>query len=582
MLAIVGLCVQPASGLDTVTQNLLRLAGFFQDEEAVPVDELGWDSLPQEVNLRTEVEDLDVNFIQQGMRNSCAAFSATSMLELQLRRLGMNIDLSEQYVLWATTRFGADPSIGLTTTQLSRALVTHKICTEEMMPYKSGNEITEPTSEALAQAAAMPEIRMVDVMPQNAQVGLLPEDIFAICQRLAQYQPVSLSARWAEDGGSLSRDFVLQDTRTSIFHMVLVIGYELAPENPMDGYLLIRNSWGLRWGDFGYAKIPFSYLRKNGAEAIAFEFHWDEVSPEVKEVMDDSMVLAEKFPAFLSVHGGIAVMAFLVGLTVSGRVFGTSGHNAWGMARYALACAFLYLALARLSGVALEHGLEGFEKEFMLPLVGFLGVVVVIWRITMRSFELSAARTLGFLILMLAVWNGVFLGLSSVVPVKWYVDWRDATPGAVVEDYLALGMTDVENRAGFLRSVRIDEEGGEPSVDVHAERFDLWEASLLGDRSRMREDHLMAAKYYSRRLDAYRTQRAAYEGNGIGQESAAAPVDRQKVWQLYQELQAERETLDRANAAAVAAFNEKAAAYQKMKVQLERTTPTSPATEGGL
>jgi len=560
---------QSVLALDSVSRNVLRLAGFFEEEKQA-VQELGWDSVPQEVNLRGEVEDLNVNFIQQGLRNSCAAFSATSMLELQLRRLGMNIDLSEQYVLWATTRFGADPSMGLTTLQLTRALVTHKICSEELMPYRSGDKILEPSDEALAQAAAMPGIRRVDVLPQGGSMGLSGEDIFAICQRLAQYQPVCLSARWAEDGGTLSRDFVLQDTRTAFYHMVLVIGYELAPDNPMAGHFLIRNSWGLRWGDFGYAKIPFSYVQKYGVDALAFEFHWDEERTGEVDGADELKQLAAKFPAFLSMHGGIAFLALLAGLAASTRVFGTHEMGVRGIVRFSILCVCLYFSLARLSSVALAHGAEGLEKDFLLPMAGFLGVAVAMVGVTMRNFGLNVARALGFLLLMLLVWNGVFLGVSSVIPVAWYADWKDATATAVAEDYLALGMSPTDQRADFLRySKSSNDDQGPAATDVHLERFKLWESSLLADRSRMQESNPVAAKYFSRRMEAYNKQFAAYKARHSGSVSAALPEDRGRVWQMYQELQAEREVLDRADARAVQAFNEKAEAYQNLKTRLE-------------
>ncbi|MEM8663436.1 MAG: C1 family peptidase, partial [Pseudomonadota bacterium] len=40
-------------------------------------------------------------------------------------------------------------------------------------------------------------------------------------------------------------------------HAMLIVGYDLIRQT-----VLVRNSWGPRWGDGGYATIPFSVLEK--------------------------------------------------------------------------------------------------------------------------------------------------------------------------------------------------------------------------------------------------------------------------------------------------------------------------------
>jgi len=154
---------QFASAMRLVVSLFLVLVsfGFLQVQAQSQED---WKLLPREVNLRQELEALQVNFRQQGMRNACAAFSATAMLELQLRRLGYNFDLSEQYVLWATQEEGAIPSRGLTNEELVNGLKAHRVCREEFMPYKSSVDIIEPSAEAKADAAQMPPVRAEPVL----------------------------------------------------------------------------------------------------------------------------------------------------------------------------------------------------------------------------------------------------------------------------------------------------------------------------------------------------------------------------------------------------------------------------------
>jgi C1A family cysteine protease len=46
-------------------------------------------------------------------------------------------------------------------------------------------------------------------------------------------------------------------------HAVLAVGYDNGIVEPLTneaGALIIRNSWGPRWGDGGYGCLPYSYV----------------------------------------------------------------------------------------------------------------------------------------------------------------------------------------------------------------------------------------------------------------------------------------------------------------------------------
>ncbi len=44
-------------------------------------------------------------------------------------------------------------------------------------------------------------------------------------------------------------------------HAVMAVGY-----NQKEGRFLIRNSWGLKWGQAGYFTMPFAYLETQASD----------------------------------------------------------------------------------------------------------------------------------------------------------------------------------------------------------------------------------------------------------------------------------------------------------------------------
>ena len=48
-------------------------------------------------------------------------------------------------------------------------------------------------------------------------------------------------------------------------HAVTVVGYNLQADIP---YLLIRNSWGILWGDWGYFRLPIGDLNTSGTGGV--------------------------------------------------------------------------------------------------------------------------------------------------------------------------------------------------------------------------------------------------------------------------------------------------------------------------
>jgi hypothetical protein len=84
---------------------------------------------------------------------------------------------------------------------------------------------------------------------------------------LAEGRSALLTLRLTEAWYSVGKDGVIAPPsatdRVLLGHAVVAVGYD-APQQR----ILIRNSWGERWGDGGHAWIPDSFVRQHGLQAV--------------------------------------------------------------------------------------------------------------------------------------------------------------------------------------------------------------------------------------------------------------------------------------------------------------------------
>lgn len=509
---------------DPLAGNLWKLGQSLTSKPGAQSAALDWTYLPSSVDMRGEIEALRVNFIQQGMRNSCAAFSATSTLEFQLRRLGYNVDLSEQYTLWATTQVGANPARGLSNDELARGLGKFGICREELMPYKKVDRIVPPTRAAREDAARFPEIRMREVVGHDGVYGLSPEEILTICQTLATREPLCYSTRWTETEARLAKGYFVQDGRMDVPHMVMLTGYEIPEGDPLDGYFRIRNSWGLAWGDFGYAKIPFRHALKHGIDAVQFHFVWEGGDGAPSAAERQSRELAGMLPGYAAQSSLIALAAGFAAVLVPALLFGRRRRGLPGLVGYLLLFFPVYVVLVLASGALAAHSASSNHRLIILLAVSVLLLVGILVRLTMRHFGVGFLRACAMLLLGGVLFNLLLIVGATMMPSESYQRAREELGGIPALGLAGMALMEEAGRAEMLLAVRSRHAPLASDPAHHALWLEDWHRRLKIQKRLMQKDKPLSAaavRFYMQRVEVYQRMARERPGGRSGEDPRA-------------------------------------------------------------
>jgi hypothetical protein len=231
---------------------------------------------PPRVDLRAEFERRQLSVRQQGKRGACQVFALVGVLEYQLSKPGAPVDLSEQFLMWAANEAkGLKRTEGFNPDLLVAGLKKHGICQEALMPYVERNEpIDKPSAEALRDGRERAGGTVTSIKHWTSPIGFSEKDIQAIRGHLDAGRPVTATFCWPEglpDAQIVDANHVLIDRavngKSKDGHGVILCGYGLDEQAPGGGYFLIRNSWGPKFADKGYARVTFAYARQYGIDA---------------------------------------------------------------------------------------------------------------------------------------------------------------------------------------------------------------------------------------------------------------------------------------------------------------------------
>ncbi|XP_073319118.1 cathepsin S-like [Pagrus major] len=198
-------------------------------------------SLPPSVDWRDKGLVTEVKM--QGSCGSCWAFSAVGALEGQLKKsTGVLMSLSPQNLVDCSLKYGNHGCNGGFMTSAFEYVIQNKgIDSDAAYPYVGKSGTCKYDSKNRAASCS--------------SYTLLPEgDEYALKEALANVGPISVAIDASRPKFFFYRHGVYRDKKCShnVNHGVLAVGY--GTEKKRD-YWLIKNSWGVRYGDEGYIKM---------------------------------------------------------------------------------------------------------------------------------------------------------------------------------------------------------------------------------------------------------------------------------------------------------------------------------------
>ena len=211
--------------------------------------------LPKSIDLRNRCSAVE----DQGNIGSCTANAAIGILEfLDAVPDNTYVNLSRLFLYYNTRLLEGTQSYdsGCTIRGTFKALNRYGVCPESRWPYTISKYKTKPNATSYKDALRR-------VVKSYYSVRTLGE----IKASLAQGKPVMFGFTVYEgfDSEEVARTGVAEmpGMNEAVLggHAVLAVGYDDATSR-----LIVRNSWGVEWGQKGYFTMPYEFVTSKMAE----------------------------------------------------------------------------------------------------------------------------------------------------------------------------------------------------------------------------------------------------------------------------------------------------------------------------
>ena len=236
---------------------------------------LAEDKLPSECDLRNAFSPVE----DQGQLGSCTAHAGVALLEYFERTAsGRHVDASRRFLYKATRNLmGQTGDTGAFLRVTMQALVAFGAPPEEYWPYDVAQFDVEPTAFCYAFGQDYKALQYYRLDPPESEPDELLRRIKTnLSAGLPSMFGFTVFSSYSQATRSGAFPYPMSGERRIGGHAVVAAGYNdtklvvnAAPgAQPTKGALLIRNSWGVQWGDMGYGWLPYAYV----ADALASDW----------------------------------------------------------------------------------------------------------------------------------------------------------------------------------------------------------------------------------------------------------------------------------------------------------------------
>jgi len=216
--------------------------------------------LPKSIDWRDKQVVSEIR--DQKSCGSCWAFSTIATLESGIAiKTGILYDLSEQeLVSCAKFKYGNLGCNGGTYKGAFEYIEDNKgICSELSYPYTSqdGN-----TNKCIKNCVIIPESKVLNytIIPPNSDFemmkALVIKPINIVIEADSKSFQLYSSGIYSDYIGcnGNSQNGKNPDSKPNLDHAVVIVGY-MYNNNSNENYYILRNSWGIQWGESGYMRI---------------------------------------------------------------------------------------------------------------------------------------------------------------------------------------------------------------------------------------------------------------------------------------------------------------------------------------
>lgn len=241
-----------------VSQRRLDGCLFETRRSNAPVLNTPLGNVPNAVDLRSHCSPVE----DQGQSNSCTANATVGALEYHQRRTGGAFtDISRLFVYWNSRQLASSQGedCGSFIHHSMAAVLAHGACEESVWPFDLSQVLVQPPQNAYQNGSQHEAVQYARTMLGNSVVQALAAGLPVV---FGTYAP----SRFYEEAGQTG----LMPAPAERLdppgggHAMLIVGYDLPSKT-----WLVRNSWGERWGDKGYFRVPFATL-----EAYSYPDHF--------------------------------------------------------------------------------------------------------------------------------------------------------------------------------------------------------------------------------------------------------------------------------------------------------------------